>query len=173
MLLNSGRRSARRSTQVLGAVRASGLVAVLIAASFGAAANPTDFSLRFNATQTVELGDDQDVTVRCFCPSLDIQERAVAAGNPMQIHMTGTYSSVGYHRARDRPPEAVPDHLQRFTVTSGGDGLILESQEFRHIHHLFVLDTVEVDVPDGVRVLVVKYSRYELDLREPVFDTGT
>jgi len=111
-----------------------------------AAQSSTDFYIRNATVQRIAVPRDQTIVIKCYCPSRKATEDANST--ELELRFSGTFSSVGYH-GDQKKPSSIPEKFMRFTVTKNGSKLTIESHEFQFIHHLFVIDELEVVYPRG------------------------
>lgn len=109
--------------------------------------NTSDFFVRDEHIQQVDLADIDKLILRCHCSgALKFGTTQIDAA---QHNITGTYSSVGYHGDQEKPV-SISDQLLAFKETRYGTTLILESQEYTFIHHAFLIEKLEIQMPRNV-----------------------
>ncbi|MBL8297220.1 MAG: hypothetical protein JNN30_02625 [Rhodanobacteraceae bacterium] len=80
------------------------------------------------------------------------------------LEIAATYDSVGYHGKQEKP-ERIEDTRMRFVTRRDGDALVLESRERSMMHHAFVLNRVDLALPDGVALQLELISSSALEGR--------
>jgi len=121
-----------------------------LASGCSVAVRSTDFHVSSNHVQHVPVPDSKKIIVRCRClVRAAIESEAV---EDIQLHVVGSYSSVGYH-GRQKVPKAVPLALLDFKITTENGDTVAEGHEFRRIHHDFTLNSLDVYFPHGTTVV--------------------
>lgn len=125
-------------------------LAVLVACTVGAGCArlfPDDFSVSGETTQREEVSDLRAVIIRCFCPDRAITP--VEGATQLELRISATHSSVGYHGEQDRPST---QEDFGFVATRADGVLVLESPEYRYIHHTLIFTRLRVLAPAAVDV---------------------
>lgn len=110
-----------------------------------------DISVSGMLEQTVPLDGAKRVVVRCYCPQRATQTAKTA--DTVVLDIAAIYDSVGYHGVQKKP-ERIEDAQMRFVATRDGDVLVLESREWRSMHHAFRLTHLRIVLPDNVELQV-------------------
>lgn len=121
-----------------------------------------DFSVRGSIEQKLDLENIEQIVLHCHCQNSFKRTQSVT-GN-FKLKISGTYDSVGYHGNQHIPSE-MPSSMLDFTELRSNSTLTLISRERTFIHHAFLIDDLELIIPDSIDVQLRKVARYELEGR--------
>ena len=121
-----------------------------------------DFSVSGSIAQSIPIKTNQTVTIKCFCRNRTIKTNEI--GNTLELSVTGTHSSVGYHGEQEKP-EFIAEGLLRFVEKQTTGGLTLESREYTYIHHAYIIDQLEVVAPPDTEIHIRPILYDELEDR--------
>lgn len=121
------------------------------------------FRIEDEATQLLELGGVERITVRCYCYSEITLKRSLQG--PSMLKFIGTLESVGYH-GDSEPPKTIERSLMVFDVVAKGGGITIESREWTLMHTAFMIKRLEVVVPPGVELQTDSISFQDLEGRQ-------
>jgi len=118
-----------------------------------------DFSLTGSLVQHVAIPAAGKIIVHCYCYMTSFSEAAVT---DVEIRVTGSFSSVGYH-GDGKSPVVLPSEALSFDEVMLDDGTLrLKSRERMFIHSALVFDSVEIHHPIGTTVQFEQMSWSEL-----------
>ncbi len=120
------------------------LVAAPALSGCAAIGRTDDFSVSGDYVQRVSAKTVQTVVIRCHCLNRVVTQ--TPGLDDIQLRISGTHSSVGYHGPQIKP-DAIDTELLRFVERRADGTLVLESQEYTYIHHAFIIDSLQVFAP--------------------------
>lgn len=135
------------------------LAASLLLPLAGCASRSDDFMVTDRHRQEILLEGATEVVVRCYCPERVWKQHAGIA--KLIIDARGSFSSIGYHGAQDRP-DSMPAGMQTFDLHKEGPVVVLKSREWTYIHHANLLSRIVVHSPSDVTVRFDPISWNEL-----------
>ena len=121
-----------------------------------------DFAVTGKITQSITIENDLPVVIRCYCENRTINKNPNE--NILELKITGTHASVGYHGEQEKP-EFISPGLLRFVEKRNSEGLILESREYTYIHHAYIINSLQISAPAETEVRVMPLSLEELEGR--------
>jgi hypothetical protein len=123
----------------------------------------SDYSVEDSITQTIPVTNINYLVIECTCTdSVQIKE---GKNDVIVAKITGEVSSVGYHGDQTTPDE-IGEKMLSFKVRITADTLRLISKEWQHIHHSFLIEELELEIPRGVKYEFVKVTWDELNDRK-------
>jgi hypothetical protein len=123
----------------------------------------SDYSVEDSMTQTIPATNINYLVIECTCTdSVRIKE---GKGDIIVAKIRGEGSSVGYHGDQTAPDE-IGEKMLSFKVKANADTLRLISKEWAHIHHSFVIEELELEIPQGLKYELVKVRWEELNDRK-------
>ena len=123
-------------------------------------ASAEDFNLDESFTQSVQIEDIDFVQIYCYCSNrIDIVRDET---ENLVLEIEANHSSIGYH-GNQEIPDKIPEELLKFSVDKNANSLSLLSKEYTFIHHAFIIESLEIRVPSGVRVKItpIEYKQLE------------
>jgi len=118
-----------------------------------------DFSVSGTITQTITIEKSRPVTIRCYCKKRTLKTNSTE--NTLELKITGTHGSGGYHGEQDKP-ETISPNLLRFVEKRTNEGLTLISHEYTYIHHAYIVNKLEISAPLGAKINIQSVSREDL-----------
>jgi hypothetical protein len=123
----------------------------------------SDYSIEDSMTQTIPAANIKFLIMECTCAdSVRIKE---GKNDIIVAKITGEESSVGYHGDQTAPDE-IGEKMLSFKVRINGDTLRLISKEWAYIHHSFLIEELELEIPPGLKYEFVKVTWDELHRRK-------
>jgi hypothetical protein len=123
----------------------------------------SDYSVEDSMTQTIPAANIKFLIIECTCTdSVRIKE---GKNDVIVAKITGEESSVGYHGDQTTPDE-IGETMLSFKTRINADTLRLISKEWAHIHHSFLIEELELEIPRGLPYKLVKVTWEELNDRK-------
>jgi len=109
-----------------------------------------DSSTSSSTTQLVELPAGAAITIQCYCREHRVSTAGAIAGKA-SLTLSAS-ASAGHHGHKGGATSNAEQRMHFFVVPRADGGLLLQSHEYADDNHVFVLDKVDVVVPEGVQV---------------------
>lgn len=138
------------------------LLVFILALIYSIPAHSSDYSVTSRLEQIIDAQAIDTIHIHCYCRSGFV--RRTSTNNEFMLKVIGTMDSVGYHGSQSIPKE-VPKELLSFKETRNSSFLKLASREFTFIHHAYMIDSLEIIVPDKTKVILLRLDRRELEGR--------
>jgi hypothetical protein len=127
---------------------------LLAAAAFSVSCS-SDYSVEDSITQTIPAANINLLIIECTCTdTVRIKE---GEDDVIVARISGELSSVGYHGDQTAPDE-IGEKMLSFKVRVNGDTLHLISKEWSHIHHTFLIEKLELEIPRHLKYELVNVS---------------
>ncbi len=119
-----------------------------------------DFSLNGIANQIISLGETKLIQLHCYCSNnIEIIRDDTKV---ILLEIEANLSSVGYH-GKQIIPDEIAESLLHFDAEDNGYSLLVSSQEYTQLHHSFIIKSLKIHAPSGVRIqlMPIKYNMLE------------
>jgi hypothetical protein len=118
-----------------------------------------DYSIEGSMTQTVNVENIDYLVIECYCDKgVDITESPT---NTIRIDVKGSSTSVGYH-GEQKTPNNIGEQTLSFKTEVKNHTLRLVSKEWKYIHHSYLINELDIQIPKKIKYEIVKIPERQL-----------
>lgn len=120
------------------------LITAFVIATFSCS---SDYEVEGSITQTISATDIQYLTIECYCQ--DGIQVTTTDDTIITAKIDAVLKSVGFH-GDQTAPEEIGEKMLSFKTEIKGDTLRLVSKEWTYIHHSYLIEELELEIPERV-----------------------
>ena len=128
------------------------IISIIFLTFLSVTVNANDYAIIDQTTQKFDVKEIKEVELHCFCSNNIIMKRVDST--MMKLEITAKMGSIGYHGEQTKP-KGIASELLEFDSEQDDGVLVLISKEYTFMHHAFIVKSLVVHVPRGIKYRVI------------------